>query len=220
VSNTCCWPVSGCAWGKVSAFHVLYHFHRPVSSVQHVEDWKNTLLYKYSCPVCGRLYPYRHLWPVCRCLSLLPALFTSMWICFSVRSRCCAHCRTEASEAKSSFTTTNWPAPSVSFVSCRMSAAATSAFFRSLQAMITRAPVVQKYHVGYLQQVNYRHTGTCAVFGYLEVRCRWNWVCGNYIKHLYTVYSVYRGRDNRYGLDGPGIETQCGGGFPPPPDRP
>jgi hypothetical protein len=81
-------------------------------------------------------------------LSPLPALFTSMWICLSVRSRCCAHCRTDASDAKSSFTTTNWPAPSVSFVSSRMSAAASSAFFSSLHAMTTRAPVVQKYHVG------------------------------------------------------------------------
>ena len=220
MSNTSCWPISGCAWGKISAFYVLYHFHRPVLSVQHVEDWKNTLFYKHSCPSRGSLYPYRHLWPVCRCLFPLPALFTSMWICLSVRSRCCAHSRTEASDAKSSFTTTNWPAPSVSFVSRRMSAAASSAFFRSLQAMITRAPVVQKYHVGYLQQANYRHTSTCAVFGSPGVRCRWNWVGGNYIKHLYTVYSIYRGRDNRYGLDGPGIESRCGGGFLPPPARP
>jgi hypothetical protein len=166
--------------------------------------------------------PYRHLWPICRCLSPLPALFTSMWICLSVRSRCCAHCRTEESDAKSSFTTTNWPAPSVSFVSRRMSAAASSAFFRSLHAMITRAPVIQKYPVGYLKQANYRHTGTYAIFGFPKVRCSSNWVCGKYIKHLYAVHCIYRDRDSaigtaiRDGLDGPEIDSRCERDFPHP----
>ena len=178
--------------------------------------------YKHSCPLRGFLYPYRHLWPVCRCLSPLPALFTSIWICLSVRNRCCAHCRTEASDAKSSFTTTNWPATSVSFVSRRMSAAASSVFFRSLHAMMTRAPVVQKYHVGYLQQATYRHTRTCTKFGFPKVWWSWNWVCGNYVKHLYTAHCIYRGRDSsvgiaiRYGLDGPGTESRCGARFSAP----
>ena len=97
--------------------------------------------------------PYRYIWPVYRCLSPLPALLTSMWIFLSERSRSCAQCRTDSSDAKSSFTTTNWPTPSLSFVSRRMSVAASSAFFRSLHAMITRAPVVQKYRVGYFYQV-------------------------------------------------------------------
>jgi len=154
--------------------------------------------------------------------SPLPALFTSMWICFSVRSRSCAHCRTEASDAKSSFITTNWPAPSVSFISRRMSAAASSAFVRSLHAMITCAPVVQKYHVGYLQQANCRQTSTCEIFWYPKVRCSWNWVCGDYIKNLYTLHCIYRGRDSAvgiaicYGMDGLEIESRWGRDFPHP----
>jgi hypothetical protein len=94
--------------------------------------------------------PYLHLYSVCRCLSPLPALLTSISICLSVLSRFCAHCRTEASDDKSNFTTTNWPTPSMSLVSCRISAAASSAFFRSLHAAITRAPFVQKCHLGCL----------------------------------------------------------------------
>jgi len=196
VNNTSCWPVSGSMWEKIqhSTYCTIF-----IDKFHQFNMWMLVrmyfqvccITYKHSCPVRVSLYPYRHLWPVCRCLSSLPALLTSMWICLSVRSRCCAHCRTEASDAKSSFNTINWPAPSVSFVSRRMSAAASSVFFRSLHAMITRAPVVQKYHVGYLHQAICRHTRTCAVFGYLEVRLRWNpeevrTEFVNYITHLHS----------------------------------
>jgi hypothetical protein len=72
----------------------------------------------------------------------LPALLTRMFMFRSVRSRCWAHWRIDASEDRSRDTTTTWPTPSTSLVSSRMSSAACSAFFSSRQAMMTRAPAV------------------------------------------------------------------------------
>jgi hypothetical protein len=96
--------------------------------------------------------------------AALPALLTSMLMARSVRRRCWTHCRTEASEARSSDTTTTWPAPSTSFVSRRMWSAASSAFFRSRHAMITRAPAVgnrQEEQVSFGQ----KRMGSCTQFG-------------------------------------------------------
>ena len=43
LSNSSCWPVSGCMWGNISTFYILVYFHRQVPSVQYVDAWKNSL---------------------------------------------------------------------------------------------------------------------------------------------------------------------------------
>jgi hypothetical protein len=69
-----------------------------------------------------------------------PALLMSKCTCFSVRSRCCAHSRTESRDARSRRTSTTSPAPSHPDACFLISSAASRARLRSRHARMTLPP--------------------------------------------------------------------------------